>query len=59
MNQDYKTRIKRIAFFALIAVPLLIYSIHTDGWSLTLAPFRIFLVGGVSLVTLFKYIGWL
>ena len=57
MNQE--NRIKRIAFFALIAVPLLIYSIHTDGWSLTLAPFRIFLVGGVSLVTLFKYLGWM
>ena len=57
MNQ--KTRIKRIAFFGMIAVPLLIYSIHTDGWAVTLVPFRIFLVSGVSLVTLFKYLGWM
>lgn len=56
---NHKTRIKRIAFFALIALPLLIYSIHTDGWAVSLAPLRIFIAGGVGLVTLFKYTGWL
>ena len=56
---NHRTRIKRIAFLALIALPLLIYSIHTDGWAASLAPLRFFLVGGVSLVTLFKYLGWM
>ena len=56
---NHKTRIKRIAFFALIAFPLLVYSIHTDGWAVTQAPLRFFIIGGVSLVTLFKYLGWM
>ena len=54
---DTKTRLKRIALYTPAAIALVIYSISTDGWEATLAPIRIFLVGGIALVTLFKFLG--